>query len=355
MFIDFSPASLDGFLIFVSCSGLVGVCSIIVVDILRRGAVSSKVWFELIWLSLFWVMHLAGASASTALLPALSCPAKDQNLCVSAQALTVFTWLSMGLLLTQLLLLLLSSIYYSKRHPEVWVTPVRDFQWFCGGGAGTLSLGSRPSSPEDTKALAIKQGLPSQQRPGDLEKGSSVMVTHFIQPNVVVAPVPQRPGQSSQATTEEPRPLTLDYAPQLPPARAPVHYTASSATTLGGLPRRKSKENSLYPAHMQAVAKSTTSLNTNTNLPSRQLTGNTAAEPLPIRNWPRQNPQEPLRREKQQRPQQQEAPVVPSTLADTTTKSSPPRAAPASRPTGPRSAKRRPPPLDFSNLHTSKR
>ncbi|KAG8981672.1 hypothetical protein FRB90_007086 [Tulasnella sp. 427] len=178
-----------------------------------------------------------------------------------------------------------------------------------------------------------------------------------------------RPAQEVPRSTE-PQPLTLANAPELPPTRAPVHYTASAVVSVGVLPGRRPSIKkkpapsaqappALYPAYVQAATSSTPKRNSTApetitfHSPPRgsNLAGsNPSDEPLPIQNWPRVNPQEPLRKNRTSN-----TPVVPSMQTQVVSLGTPgpapisstftPASPPTRRTSNPR---RRPPPLDLS-------
>ncbi|PSR94090.1 hypothetical protein PHLCEN_2v4518 [Hermanssonia centrifuga] len=56
---------IDAYLIFLGILGVIYIIPIAAVDILRKNAVPNRVWFECLWVGVFWVLEL-GASAVTA-------------------------------------------------------------------------------------------------------------------------------------------------------------------------------------------------------------------------------------------------------------------------------------------------
>lgn len=357
--------SLDAYLIFYSTTSILFMFPLILVDVLRRGAVMSTVRFECIWLLFSWILNICGASASTALVPTPSCKqAVAYSWCSSARTLIPVTWTATILVMAYLSLLVVTSLAYNARHPEVWTTAVRDFQWFNGGGnSKSEKLPSLPPSPAFV--------------PRQLTLNPNPAVTHLERLAETWQPAPAPPMtqvrvQPMTATSlnrpTEPQPLTLANAPELPPTRAPVHYTASAVVSVGVLPGRRSsgKKNvsvprqappALYPSYVQAATspppkRNSTAPETITfHSPPRgsqlQSSSNQTAsdEPLPIRNWPRVNPQQPLRKHRTSN-----TPVVPSMQTQVVPLSTPgpvpTNASPPPRRTS--SPRRRPPPLDLS-------
>ncbi|KAG8904711.1 hypothetical protein FRB99_001297 [Tulasnella sp. 403] len=355
---------VDAYLLFLSSSSIVFIFSVILVDILRRGALTSKVWFECVWLSLTWLMNLCGAAATTALSPAAPCSFEARSSCTVAHVLIGVTWTTTLFVLAQLVLILVSAIYYSKRHPDVWTSGVCDFQWFNGGGSGkSTAIPSVPPSPtfvarqppaEPSNPVAHLERMAQNWQPTTARPSQPVV------PAITVIPAP-RP-----AATTEPQPLTYAYAPDIAPSRAPVHYNATAVVSVGVLPgRRPSKKvpavapaPSLYP-HSVQTALSTTPRQTEPPSQPAPLSAISHSssrthavvpitnEPLPIQGWPRVNPQDPFRKDKSSA-----TPVVASRQIQAVTLAapSPAPAIPASE-TSRRSSRghrHRPPPLDLS-------
>lgn len=368
--------SLDIYLIFYSTASILFMLPLILIDVLRRGAVMSTVRFECIWLLFAWILNICGAAASTALVPTPSCKRSEaDSWCSSARSLIPVTWTATILVMAYLSLLVVTAWVYTARHPEVWTTSVRDFQWFSGGGnSKSEKLPSLPPSPAFV--------------PRQLTLNHNTTVTHLERMAETWQPAPAAPMTQVrvQAMTViplnrpvkevtrsmEPQPLTLANAPELPPARPPVHYTASAVVSVGVLPGRRPsvKKNArvpaqappaLYPSYVQNATSSTPKRNSTApetiifhspppgsqlQTPSNQTVPD---EPLPIRNWPRVNPQEPLRKHRTSNtpvvPSMQTS-VIPLSTPGPVPSSAPAPASPPSRRTG--SPRRRPPPLDLS-------
>ncbi|KAG9051491.1 hypothetical protein FS837_006667 [Tulasnella sp. UAMH 9824] len=362
--------SLDIYLIFYSTASILFMFPLILVDVLRRGAVMSTVRFECIWLLFSWILNLCGASASTALVPTPSCKQSSaDSWCSSARTLIPVTWAATGLVMAYLLLLVVTSLVYTCRHPEVWTTAVRDFQWFNGGGnSKSEKLPSLPPSPAFVPRQLTLNANPTVTH---LERMAETWQPPHAPP---MTQVRVQPMTASRPT--EPQPLTLANAPELPPTRAPVHYTASAVVSVGVLPGRRPSgrknppapaqappapaQPALYPSYVQAATstpkRTPTAPETITfhSPRSSQLQGSfnqtVSDEPLPIQNWPRVNPQQPLRKNRTSNtpvvPSMQTQVVPLSTPGPAPASSAPTNASPHTRRTS--SPRRRPPPLDLS-------
>jgi len=146
---------VDQYLIVIGMVGTLFIFPVICIDISRKGAHTSRVYFEVAWVSIFWILHLCGAAATTAITPIVLCRAGTTlplTACTSAQVLVAFTWISMMTHLSYLLTLVLMAIFHSKKSPGVWRSGVRDFPWFSSGGKLR-----RLDSSSDIVSFQVKQ------------------------------------------------------------------------------------------------------------------------------------------------------------------------------------------------------
>lgn len=282
------------FFIVTSAINFVLLLLSITVDIFRRGALTSRVWFEVSWLGLFFVLHLAASSITTRVMGSGICTEDNMDPCASISILSVFGWLSTCILFVHLSNLLIAILYYRKYHSDIWAYSVTDFEWYADRANGK-NVNSDPSSP----VFAAKT-LFTQPKRSSLVSRLEAQVDPERQ---------QRSAKSSQRPAlpkiVEPQPLTHAYAPEVDPFRAPVHYTARSQITIGAqLASRSQHETvpkdapSLYPSHVvTAIKKQSNSSSGRVGAQARAPAAGTSTSQAtrPIQNWPRQNPQEPLR------------------------------------------------------------
>ncbi|KAI5122084.1 hypothetical protein M0805_006066 [Coniferiporia weirii] len=353
VFSPLPPAHADSFLIFLGALGLVVVFPVIFIEVMRKGAITGRVWFEVGWITLFWLLNFAGAAAFTAIAPGALCSFSSPDshrsgpACTSARILVVFSWLNTGFLFLYFFLLSLFAIMHRKEEDGgVWQTSVREFPWF----ETKQCLRSTPNSP--VGARFVKTKLPS-----------------------LVAPKPRRPppvfvhqraGLSSAVEIEHFTDIASAEEQPLPPNPTVVAPTASNAL-------------SFYPQHVQTTMQvTTTTYGSNTYYPS-----NPGPSPPPIRNWPLPMPSSGYSTPRSERAAQKqranssastaansrksrrsEAHPLPQEPEHSTARNVPSRAAdvpPAtlsptrSRPTGPRTrsgssgfVRPRPPPLDLT-------
>lgn len=324
---------VDIYLIFVGASGLALIFTIIFVEFARRNAVLNMVWFECVWVGLFWTMELAGAAALTAIVPNHMCdPAVRilvDNSCSSTQLLLAFSWICTITLLGYFLLLVISTILHHKRDRRIWQRTVRNFPW----SPSCDHLSSEPPSP------IIPRFTPKS--------------------STVLAPTPRRAAPAAMYSHRAG--LSTDYhieyyKPPPPLTNQPVP-PAAVAPVRNHLPRtRNVTENhpgaSFYPHYIQP---SLISQPPRTLPPTRQH--HLPPSPPPLGDWPRANAvSQPLRIKRNNAPQPMAAtPTMEAAVGVSTPIPSLPR----SRPSGPRrrsnsTGDNRPPPLDLSKITTFK-
>ncbi|KDQ60721.1 hypothetical protein JAAARDRAFT_559769 [Jaapia argillacea MUCL 33604] len=351
-------AQIDTFLIFLGAFALAFIFTIIFVNLARRRAVTSHVWFECLWVGLFWVMELAGAAALTAIFPNIMCDAQVESLarqsCTSSKVLLAFSWIctivgkaqsrhyiwfadASTTVLLYFIILVVSAIIHHQQNTHVWHSRVWDFPWF----ASHLSLKNLPELPSPaTKPRAGPRPL-SLAAPQPRRAVPAEIYSH-------------RAGLDSQYEIEHYRPPTTIAerpVPPVPAAAPPQHMVQASrqAVALPSVP-------SLYPHHMQSTMAPAT------RLPAlrSQTHPQASSGPNPLGEWPRADILTRARSDRRKGP--------PSSFQSTSTKATsrpPPSMAvsnqPTSptrpRPTGPRtrsssseSQSHRPPPLDLSNI-----
>jgi hypothetical protein len=162
-----SRSQLDAYLIFCGAFGLLVIFPIVCIDIVRKNAVFACVWFEAVWLAIFFVLETAGAAALTALLPQLSCSQQITALrdpsCKSTAVLTGITWTTTIIVLFYMTTLIICAILHQDSHPDVWRSGVRDFPWFQHRNT-TERLRTPPCSPKRWVAAVTRPKEPSSQQ-----------------------------------------------------------------------------------------------------------------------------------------------------------------------------------------------
>ncbi|KAG1905960.1 uncharacterized protein F5891DRAFT_1007393 [Suillus fuscotomentosus] len=120
---------VDVYLIFLGAFSLTFIFPIIFADLLCTDPLSARVWFECVWVTIIWLMQLAGAAAVTAIAPHIQCSAQatevNNNSCLSTKVLVAFTWICTIILLLYLFLLFVTAVTTQWTDPGVWHHNVR--------------------------------------------------------------------------------------------------------------------------------------------------------------------------------------------------------------------------------------
>jgi len=301
---------VDLYLLFLGCFGLALIFTIIFVELAYQDPVTGRVWFECTWIGLVCLMYLAGAAAASATFPNLACgtqvPTSLHNICISAQVIMAFAWISTIILMSYFSFLVIASMIHFKHDSRIWYRYVHKFPW----------SGARPSD-------SLPTASPSPSLPQFLVKKMPS----------IVAPRPQRvaprelynyrSGLSSDYEIEHYRPPSIAVASHLvpPPSAAAQPFmhpqTAPQPTDSYAI-------TSFYPQYMQSAFTSSSSTPAPTHQHVQQPR-DTPPSPPPLGDWPRPNAiLEPLRAKRGR-------PLPPPTTAE---------GSPKPRPLGPRPSQR---------------
>jgi len=270
---------IDTYLVIVGALGLALTFTIIFVELVRRNAFTSRVWFEILWTATFFILDLGGASVLTAQGPDDMCKPrlnsrKPQSLpagsCSSTRVLIGFTWLCTFILLIYLVLLVVLSVVHRNNEsvPRIWVSTIHNFPPLT-----STSSAPSPYLPRFSKDRMTEVASPVPHRPNTVPSalyslrsvglGSQYQIEHFKPPaHAPGPPMPSSPVVSpgdylhrhpstagtvqaavalypqfvSSAYLSQPPPIS-----QLPPARMSSHQPAAgmsrSPPPLGDWPR----------------------------------------------------------------------------------------------------------------------
>jgi len=300
---------VDAFCSFVGAFALLFIFTLIFIEILRKNPLTGRLWFEVLWVGLFWIMELSGATAVSAMVPGLMCTQSsviDNAACTSTHVLLAFSWLSTIILLVYLLCLVCMTIIRQKRDPQIWHMSVVEF--------------CRCDMRHDLKSAPTSPSLPRFHKTSD-----------------VIAPQPRRP----------PPIAVYAYRAGMGPEYQIEHFRPPSSAAEGPVPLMLASSNSsasapsLHPQHLH------------TSLTPRQPSRpSPASTPPPLGNWPNPNAvDQPLRSKRKSPPS-----TFRLTARDTTDPISgpvlTPSSLPRSKPAGPRrcsNENRRPPPLSLTH------
>ncbi|CDO72860.1 hypothetical protein BN946_scf185002.g45 [Trametes cinnabarina] len=142
------------------------------IDLLRKNSLVGRVWFESLWVGLFWLLELTGAAAITAILPHLLCSVSADTLipssCISTKVLLAFTWIGAVNLLVYFCILMVSAIIHMNDDSQVWRANTRLYPWYNVRQA--LPSPRKPSPLKTWSKPPVASAAPQIRLPSDLSK-----------------------------------------------------------------------------------------------------------------------------------------------------------------------------------------
>jgi hypothetical protein len=265
----------DTYIVVVGALGLALTFTIIFVELVRRNAFTSRVWFEILWTTTFFGLDLAGAAILTVVsLDDVCAPSKrsQQSLPVtsscstSSRLLMGFTWLCTFILLMYLILLVTLTLvnWNNDSMPRIWECTVHNFPPLTSRRSSAPVPSFAPRFTQDKNVVAS----PTPRRPNTVPSAlytlrsiglnSQYQIEHFRPPSHISAhPMPSSPvaspadylhrnpsnaGSVQAAVALYPQFLSSAYVAQPPPARMQPpsnssHRLSRSPPPLGDWPR----------------------------------------------------------------------------------------------------------------------
>ncbi|KAI0092448.1 hypothetical protein BDY19DRAFT_484327 [Irpex rosettiformis] len=162
----------DAFALAVSLLSLLTIPAMFVIDLLRRGAFTSLILVELIWLGILWVLWLASAADSASATSGADCNLNDfffipswfSTVCNETKAVTAFGWLTWAALTGYLVDLLVVSINAHNSGKPIWKSSVRDASSNnANSNLGMSSETKAPVSQQQHQVPVLQQTYPPQQ------------------------------------------------------------------------------------------------------------------------------------------------------------------------------------------------
>ncbi|KAJ4488081.1 hypothetical protein J3R30DRAFT_3695733 [Lentinula aciculospora] len=270
---------VDSFVIFTGAFSLVGVFTIIFVEVGRSNAFTSKIWFDCLWSGFLFLLNISSASIVTALLPSQMCQnihKLSSQVCASTKVLQGFTWLITTLLFAYFLTIFVTVCVLSS-DSRLWRYSIYDLSSYDRSNNSTR-LQSPPSSPMPRMA-SLKRFIKPPSIPS------------------IAAPRPQRPTTNAVATIM-PYAYRSGLSPDYQiehfqfPARSPRQSQQDSGlqrpqAIAGAGPR------SLYPEYLRSSlppnpqATSTSTADRSSAVPGDELSPQPQGSPPPLGDWPR--------------------------------------------------------------------
>lgn len=170
-----SPATeiLDGYLVSLSFLTIIFVFIVIGVELCRKGALTSRIWFEFLWIVVTFLCYLGGAIAITVLIPREICqnsqPVRGTNAnrhqgamkmaCMASTAVIVLTWITASLYLLYFIALLVYTLIRSRRESWVWGSSVIDAPKRSSGLIPVLITQTQTQSVDEPYQISFNNAL----------------------------------------------------------------------------------------------------------------------------------------------------------------------------------------------------
>lgn len=177
------------------------------IDIIGVDSVTSRVWFECLWIGVFASLEFAGAVAVSSISPGLMCaPAIKAllgNSCSSTQVLLAFSWICSICLICYFFLLIVTAAVYARKDPRIWHYKVCRFP-----NASPQSLRSAVPSPMYKNPTIVapkpRRVVPAAMYAYRSGLDSQYDIEHF-QPPTPQSKAPSRDPSSRRHTTRSVR------------------------------------------------------------------------------------------------------------------------------------------------------
>jgi hypothetical protein len=262
---------IDAFLIVLGALSLMFIFVLVLAGLLRRNSFASRVWFECVWVGVFFSLHFSGALALTLMVPSLMCPLGNIQLpgsCASTQILMAFTWVCAVCLFGYFLLVFISAVVYSRTNPRIWNRALRHFSVSDMPDSAAPPLSSLPRKRKSLVSIIAPR--PRYAAPPSLYAFSNGFGSEDDQRNM--AESSRAPHRTSHRQVP---PL-----PTTPPQRYMVQRARESQAAL--------PVSSLYPQHVRA-AMADTATRRMEPLPTLAQWSSSPSPPppQPLGDWPR--------------------------------------------------------------------
>jgi hypothetical protein len=345
-------SQISAYFVFLGAFGILCGLPVMLIDIVRKNALTSRIWVECVGVGIFWVLYLSGAAAISANFSDAQCSgnvrASALNACTSAKVLIGFSWIVTFTLLIYAVSLTVCTIIHQTEDSQVWHATVRDYPWF--SNRSSQRLHSAPSSPMAEKGMAHTVAAPKPRHP---------MPSLSSEKWVMENSLPQRPPQ-----THDFNDVKHSYAQEAPAVPEPT--SAESGKYQRPVLPKIDTVPTLYPAQVQSVSPPTT--RSSMKLQSARV------EPTPpaLGKWPQKTQAEHRIKRKPVSPTESIASSVSSIRSQASTSSSVSRTG-SVKPKGPRAGSHpktvitqpppsppkrkahRPPPLNLNGITSVKR
>ncbi|PFH50674.1 hypothetical protein AMATHDRAFT_47698 [Amanita thiersii Skay4041] len=260
------------YLVFLSAFSLLFIFALLCLELVGKDSITGTVLFECIWVFIFFIMSLAGASAvSSAVNPNTSCTVQNHDACTSSEVLLAFSWVVTGVLFVYMSTFVTVILYLRHEQSVIWKSRLHKLPVF----KSKRPLSSEPASPR-------LSGL--RKKP------------------TIVAPIPRRIMPDPETLYPHRFGLGMEYEiehyhPPSPGAAPPSHPTPQPPSNLMYTGQSRIVNTSsdqtfgLYPQFMQDIIRTLpepppTAVFTS-DPPSPGPSSQLSPSPPPLGDWPR--------------------------------------------------------------------
>lgn len=269
---DVIARGISIYLIFLGALGLVVIFTVIFSDLCGKDSFITRVWFELLWVVLFFMMELAGAAAITAGNGQLCNSDTSVSSCMPTQVLQAFTWICAISLLGYFILLFVSAIMKYKDDATIWRSSVRKFFWQQTRQNATAPLPSFRTQVPVIAAPRPRRIIPEAM----LSYRSGLSLDYEIEHYQPPALEATDPGPSTAGAPLSPLPLLFQ-----PPSK-PVSSVLAPPSRVRQPPQKAMPAAfaPFYPSYIQTAG-----------LPPQvqRLSQGRSPSPPPLGDWPRRD------------------------------------------------------------------
>ncbi|KAL7283516.1 hypothetical protein ACG7TL_002949 [Trametes sanguinea] len=231
---------IDAYMIAISALGLLFIFPVMCIDLLRKNSLVGRVWFECVWLGLFWLLELAGAAAITAILPNMLCSVAADILpssCTSTKVLLAFAWIAAVNLLVYFCILMVSAIIHMNDDSQVWRANTRLYPWYNVRQA--LPSPRKPSPLKTWSKPMVASAAPQIRLPSDLRSSRMPKSSTFDDEKLSAVPKKTPMTSNKSARILQSAWISATVTPASPPSDDSEEYGTSSSdltSTPTGIP-----------------------------------------------------------------------------------------------------------------------
>ncbi|KAI0636822.1 hypothetical protein C8Q77DRAFT_526396 [Trametes polyzona] len=233
---------VDAYMIAIGALGILFIFPVMCIDLLRKNSLVGRVWFECVWVGLFLILQLVGASAITAILPSLLCSIPANFLlptsCISTKVLLAFAWIGTVNLLVYFCVLMVTAIMHMNDDSQVWRANTRLYPWY---GVREALPSAKPSPVKTWSKPPARSAAPQLRLPSELSNRMSSRSSTFDNEKLSAVPKNLKTPMTSNKSARilQSAWISATVTPASPPSDGSSEYGTSSSdltSTPTGIP-----------------------------------------------------------------------------------------------------------------------